>query len=160
MPRYKNILLAIVAAALLSGCSTHYASINYEEFSDFDVRTESIEAKKVGIVKGEHRGPAWEGCDYATRTAVWRLISEAKEIHANAIGDIQRRDGAGPRPRCKRHWWLIIFPPTFMTPLFLDAEVEAVAYRVVEEEISLYMIPEEPGEIVQLVQRIIDETRE
>ena len=160
MPRSGIITLAIAMAAFLTSCSTHYSSLNYEEFSEFDVRTESIDAKRVGIVKGEHRGPAWEGCDYATRTAVWRMITEAREIHANAIGDIQWRDGAGPRPRCKRHWWLILFPPTLMTPLFLDAEVEAVAYRVVEEEISLYMIPEKTEEVVQLVERIIDETLE
>ena len=160
MPR-SGILLSLVAAAtLLAGCSTHYSSLNYEEFTDFEVQTGAIDAQRVGVVKGEHRGAAWEGCEYATRTAVWRLIQEAKEINANAIGDIQWRDGAGPKPRCKRHWWLIVLPPTLMTPLFLDAEVEAVAYRVVEEEISLYTIPEEDAEIMLLVERILDETLE
>lgn len=158
MPRSGILLTALAVTAMLAGCSTHYSSLNYEEFTDFDVYTGSLDAQKVGVVKGEHRGAAWEGCDYATRTAVWRMIQEAKEVHANAIGDIQWRDGAGPRPRCKRHWWLVVLPPTLITPLFLDAEVEAVAYRVEEDEISLYRIPEEETEVAQLVERIIDET--
>ncbi len=159
MPRYPHILLVTAAALLLGGCSTHYSSLNYEEFSDFDVRTGSIDAVKVGVVKGEHRGPIWEGCEYATRPAVWRMINAAKEINANAIGDIQWRDGSGPRPRCKKHWWLIVFPPAYITPLFMDAEVQATAYRVEEEEIGLYAIPEEGTELAMLVDRIIDETR-
>ena len=161
MRRYAAPGLVILAALLLPGCSTHYSTLSYDEFQeDFDVRTGRIAADTLGTVKGSHGGPVWESCTYASRTAVWKMIHQAQDRGANAVGNIRWKQGSGPRPTCKKKWGWIVFFPAYFTSLFMSAGVEAEAYYVEEPLLSLYMLPESEDELVRLVERITAETLE
>ncbi|MBN1827376.1 MAG: hypothetical protein JW958_14040 [Candidatus Eisenbacteria bacterium] len=153
--------LLIATVWTLTGCSTHTARIDYEGIEEFQLQTAPIYgAKELGEVKGKHRGPIWDGGDYAAHTAVWKMIRKARELNANAIGDIYWRDGKSPEPRCKKRWlYTLIFPPVLLTPFFMDAEVHGIAYQVEMEEAGLYRLPEDPAEESVLAKRIVEETR-
>lgn len=153
----STILIASVLC--LSGCSTHGSVINYEAIEEFSIQPEVIiGSKALGEVKGKHRGPAWDGCAYSSKTAVWKMIRKAKEIGGNAVGDIHWRDGQSPDPRCKRRWWYIPFVFPILLPGFIDAEVCGTAYYVLpEDETALYIIPDDPAGQERLVRRIVAE---
>lgn len=141
-----------------AGCSTHPAVINYDSIDEFALQAASYEGKEIGEVKGRHRAYIWEGCSYAARTAVWKMIREAKRYEANAIGDITWRDGRSPEPRCKKRWFYTLLMPVLLTPYFLDAEVSGNAYIVDDLEWGMYRIPDDPAGRTDLVDRILEET--
>ncbi|MFH1278610.1 MAG: hypothetical protein ABIK65_09545 [Candidatus Eisenbacteria bacterium] len=143
-----------------AGCSTHPAVVNYDSIGEFALRAAPFEGKELGEVKGRHRAYVWEGCTYAARTAVWKMIREAKQYEANAIGDITWRDGRSPEPRCKKRWFYTLLTPVLLTPYFMDAEVRGTAYMVDEMELGLYLIPDDPAGQAELVERIVEETIE
>lgn len=161
MNKTKLIFMTIgVATTLLFvGCSTHPTPLDYGEFVEFDVRSSAPMGEPLGDVSGRHRGAAWESCGYVTRTAVWKMIADAKEMGATAIGDVRWRDGCGPGARCKRRWgYTVFFFPALLTGLFMDAEVSGVAYvGAPPEEASttpVYVIPKSETAVATLVDEI------
>ena len=139
-------LLALFLVSLPSlgavGCSTHSTVVDYEGIEEFTVRAAPFsEHEVVGSVEGRHRGPVWESCSYAARSAVWKMIRQAKAMGANAVGDVYWRDGSGPQPRCKRRWFYALLFPVLCTPLFMDAEVHGTAYALSEPRAGAYVIP-------------------
>ncbi len=157
MSRFHLILFStfLVLLFLVSGCSTHQTALNYKEIKEFHVDRGEIQAVNLGRVEGRHRSPAWESCGYAARTALWKMISEAKKMGANAVGDLRWRDGRSPDARCKRRWGYFVFPLFYLTPAFMDAQIVATAYLVEDPDLALYSLPAEPGEEGALVERML-----
>ena len=141
-----------------AGCSTHPTAVKYETIEEFTLQAGPLEGRELGEVKGRHRAYIWEGCSYAARTAVWKMIRGARECKANAIGDITWRDGKSPEPRCKKRWFYTLLMPVLLTPYFLDAEVHGTAYVIDNVEVGLYLIPDDPAGQAELVERIVEET--
>jgi hypothetical protein len=156
MYRLVSFCALVIFLLVAAGCSTHPSVMNYDGIDEFKIQPGSIEAKEIGEVKGRHRSYVWEGCGYAVRTAVWKMINEAKQRDANAVGEVRWRDGESPEPRCKKRWFYAIIPPLLLTRYFMDAEVCGTAYVVDEDEIEtgMYRIPDDPAGELRLAERI------
>jgi hypothetical protein len=157
----------LVAAALGTGCSYHRAYIAYTEYSE-DVRVAATgwEGRALGRVAAAEGGAIWERCTDVARGSLWILMEDARRLGGNAIGDVrwvpQDPGRTTDLPTCKKKWgWFLIWP-VLVTPGFMSASVEAVAYEVPDPDkalAGLHLIPEDPAERAALVDRILAEHR-
>jgi hypothetical protein len=161
----KRPLVCVACVLLLSsalGCSYHRAYISYNEYQeDVQVAAAGWEGRRLGPVSAREGGAIWEKCTDVAEGSLWVLMEDARKMGGNAIGEIrwlpQDPGQTTDVPTCKRKWgWFLIWP-VLVTPGFMSARVEAVAYSVPDAsaaEAGLYLIPDDPGERLDLARQI------
>ena len=127
----KYGILLFIVLSLLTSCSTYPLKVSYQEFSDeILVKTDSWTGEKVGTVRGTSGGFLWSDCRNAAHSAMHDLIDNAKEMGANAIGDMKWDVSENSSPVCQKRWIFFLFPPALLTPFFVNVGIEANAYKV------------------------------
>lgn len=150
----KVLNLAVCAVLLWSsfGCSYHRAYVSYNEYQeDVQVAATGWEGRRLGPVGAREGGALWERCTDVAEGSLWILMEDARKMGGNAIGEIrwvpQDPKKTTEVPTCKKKWgWFLIWP-VLVTPGFMSAKVEAVAYNVPDASAAvagLYLIPEDP----------------
>jgi hypothetical protein len=159
---------AVVGLAVLGvGCSYHRAYVSYSEYQgDIQVASKGFEGQRLGPVSAGEGGAIWERCTDVARGSLWVLMEDARRMGGNALGDIrwvpQHPGRTTDQPTCKKKWgWFLVWP-VLVTPGFMSARVEAVAYAVPDPraaEAGLVVIPEDPAERATLAARLAAHTR-
>lgn len=96
---------------------------------------------------------------------MWVLMDDARRMGGNAIGEIrwvpQNAGKTTDEPTCKKKWgWFLVWP-VLVTPGFMSAKVEAVAYNVPDTSTAvagLYRIPDDAVDRAALARRIVNDT--
>lgn len=161
---HRRWLAAAAALALAaSGCSYHRAHLDYARYdSPLPVASDRWPGERLGTVRGWEGGAIWDDCTEVSEGALWVLVQEARKLGANAIGDVRwfAEDPEGPQadPACERRWGWFVLWPGLLTPAFMGAEVEAVAYRTgphrSEHPDGLWPLPRTRREAAALQARI------
>jgi hypothetical protein len=148
------------------GCSYHRAYIAYSEYQgDVQVASTGWEGRRLGPVSAGEGGAIWERCTDVAKGSLWILMEDARKMGGNAIGEIrwtpQNPKKTSDEPTCKKKWgWFLVWP-VLVTPGFMSAKVEAIAYEIPEggaTHAGLYRIPEDIAERTALAERILEET--
>ncbi len=127
----KNSICLLLIVVILSGCSIYPLKVSYQEFSDeILVKTDAWSGEKVGTVRGSSGGFLWSDCRNAAHSAMHDLIDHAKEMGANAIGEVKWDASLDSNPMCQKRWIFFLFPPALLTPFFVHVGIEATAYKV------------------------------
>lgn len=127
----KEGISILLILALLTSCSTYPLKVSYQEFSDeILVKTDSWAGEIVGKVHGSSGGFLLSDCRNAAHSAMHDLIDNAKELGANAIGDMKWDVSENSSPVCQKRWIFFLFPPALLTPFFINVGIEANAYKV------------------------------
>ncbi len=157
--------LACVVVVAAFGCSYQRAYISYTEYEDdVQVAASGWDGQRLGAVSANEGGAIWEKCTDAAKGSMWLLIEDARKMGGNALGEIrwvpQNASRTTDEPTCKKKWgWFLVWP-VLVTPGFMSAKVEAVAYNVPDTSAAvagLYVIPENPDERAALARRIVDD---
>jgi hypothetical protein len=157
----------MLAGALLimfaAGCSYHRAYISYNEYDeDIQVAAAGWEGRRLGPVSAGEGGAIWERCTDVAAGSMWILMEDTRAMGGNAIGEIrwipQDPKRTTNQPTCKKKWgWFLVWP-VLVTPGFMSARVEAIAYNVPDAsaaQAGLYLIPEDPKERKVLARRLV-----
>jgi hypothetical protein len=148
-----------------AGCSYHRAYISYSEYDeDVQVAAAGWEGRGLGSVSAREGGAIWERCTDVAAGSLWILMEDTRAMGGNAIGEIRWVPQDPKRttnvPTCKKKWgWFLVWP-VLVTPGFMSAKVEAVAYNVPDvsaAQANLYLIPEDPEERQALCRRLVAE---
>jgi hypothetical protein len=166
MRRLATALLLGIFLIVGSACTYHRA---YLEYSEYDQKTPlkagSWNGERLGDIRAGEGGALWVKCTDAARGSIWILMDDTKKMGGNAIGDIrwtpQNPKHSSDRPTCKKKWgWFLVWP-VLVTPGFMSARVDAVAYRIPEgasQRADLYVIPDGPEDRERLVEQILADT--
>lgn len=165
----KGKLSALLCGALVwsgIGCSYHRAYISYSEYQeDVLVASTGWEGRRLGAVRAGEGGALWERCTDVAQGSLWILMEDARKMGGNAIGEVrwvpQDPKRASGEPTCKKKWGWFLFWPVLVTPGFMSAKVEAVAYDLPDigaTRAGLYRIPEDPEDRARLARQIVAET--
>jgi hypothetical protein len=161
----KSVVMLAVAVivSLGFGCSYHRAYISYSQYKE-DVRVAATgwEGQRLGTVSAGEGGAIWERCTDVAEGSMWVLMEDARRMGGNALGDIrwvpQNPGRTTEEPTCKKKWgWFLVWP-VLVTPGFMSARVEAVAYAVPGSGATregLYLIPDDPDERAAVIERIV-----
>ena len=145
------------------GCSYHRAYISYSEYDDdVQVAAAGWEGRRLGTLRAGEGGALWERCTDVAEGSLWILMEDARSLGGNAIGEVrwlpQNPGRTTDEPTCKKKWgWFLVWP-VLVTPGFMSARVEAVAYDVPDAGVSragLYPIPEDLEERALVVRKIL-----
>jgi len=166
MNRSIALMTCVVMVAAAGGCSYHRAYISYDRNQD-DVRiaASAWDGQRLGPVTASEGGAIWEKCTDVAEGSVWVLMDEARRMGGNALGDIrwvpQTPSRSTEIPTCKKKWgWFLIWP-VLVTPAFMSASVEAVAYDVPDLDRlpeGVVAIPESDADRVALARQIVHES--
>jgi hypothetical protein len=154
----------VVAAA--AGCTYQRAFISYSESGE-DVRLAAtdLEGRKLGPVSANQGGAIWASCTKVAQGSLWILMDKTRKMGGNAIGEIrwvpQDPKRTTSDPTCKQKWgWFLVWP-VLVTPGFMSAKVEGVAYTIPDgapTRSGVYRIPDDAEGRKALSQRIVEES--
>jgi len=154
----------VVAAA--AGCTYQRAYIDYSE-SGKDVRLTASgwEGQRLGPVSASQGGAIWASCTKVAEGSLWILMDNTRKMGGNAIGEIrwvpQDPKRTTSDPTCKQKWgWFLVWP-VLVTPGFMSAKVEGVAYTIPDgapTRSGVYRIPDDAEGRKALSQRIVEES--
>jgi hypothetical protein len=162
----RRVIRLLACAVLLVsgfGCSYHRAYISYNQYEEeVQVAATGWEGRRLGAVAAGEGGALWEKCTDVAEGSLWILMEDARKMGGNAIGEIrwvpQDPKKTTEVPTCKKKWgWFLIWP-VLVTPGFMSAKVEAVAYDVPDASTAvagLYLIPDDPREREILARNIV-----
>jgi len=167
MKKSHVMLAAAVIVGSGLGCSYHRAYISYTQYQD-DVRVAATgwEGQRLGTVSAGEGGAIWERCTDVAEGSMWVLMEDARRMGGNALGEVrwvpQNPGRTTDEPTCKKKWgWFLVWP-VLVTPGFMSARVEAVAYAVPDTsaaQAGLILIPDNPVERAALAARLAASTR-
>jgi len=159
----------VIACGLLLvagfGCSYHRAYISYSEYEGgVQVASTGWEGRRLGPVSAGEGGAIWERCTDVAKGSLWILMEDARKMGGNAIGEIrwtpQNPKQTSAEPTCKKKWaWFLVWP-VLVTPGFMSARVDAIAYEIPEggaTRAGVYRIPEDAAERAALAERILED---
>jgi len=156
-----SVCCLVLVAGL--GCSYHRAYISYPEYEEaVQVASTGWEGRRLGVVSAGEGGALWERCTDVAKGSLWLLMEDTRNMGGNAIGEVrwvpQDSKRTSAEPTCKKKWgWFLVWP-VLVTPGFMSAKVEGVAYVVPDSgatRAGLYRIPEDAGKRAALAQRIL-----
>jgi hypothetical protein len=160
-----SVVISVCALVMVAAsCSYHRAYISYTEFDeDIQVAAAGWDGRRLGPVSAHEGGAIWERCTDVAAGSMWILMEDTRAMGGNAIGEIRWLPKNPERttnlPTCKKKWgWFLVWP-VLVTPGFMSARVEAVAYNVPDTgaaRADLYLIPENPKEREALARRLVD----
>jgi hypothetical protein len=160
-----SVVISVCALVMVAAsCSYHRAYISYTEFDeDVQVAAAGWDGRRLGPVSAHEGGAIWERCTDVAAGSMWILMEDTRAMGGNAIGEIRWLPKNPERttnlPTCKKKWgWFLVWP-VLVTPGFMSARVEAVAYNVPDTgaaRAGLYLIPENPKEREALARRLVD----
>jgi len=165
----KRMMLLAVCVVLMGsgfGCSYHRAYVSYSTYEgDVQVAAAGWDGRRLGPVSAREGGAIWERCTDVAEGSMWVLMEDTRKMGGNAIGEIrwipQDPKRTTDQPTCKKKWgWFLVWP-VLVTPGFMSAKVEAVAFIVPDTsaaEAGLYLIPEDARERAALARRIVSDT--
>jgi len=166
MKRFSTLTACVLLLGSALGCSYNRAYISYNEYED-DVRAAATgwDGRRLGTVSAGEGGAIWETCTNVAEGSMWILMEDTRKMGGNAIGEIrwvpQNLKRTTDEPTCKKKWgWFLVWP-VLVTPGFMSARVEAVAYNVPDTsatQAGLYVIPEDPSDREALARRIVNDT--
>lgn len=161
--------MAVLACGVLvgsvAGCSYQRAFISYSEYKDdVHVAAAGWDGQRLGAVSASEGGALWEKCTDVAEGSMWVLMEDARKMGGNAIGEIrwvpQDTGRTTDEPTCKKKWgWFLVWP-VLVTPGFMSAKVEAVAYNVPDTSAAVagfYLIPDDAVERAALARRIVND---
>lgn len=151
-------LLTICGMIFIASCSTHRAMIRYNDYKkQIAIIPGSWDGSYLGKVSGEEGGFIWSNCTEKAKGSMRELIMKAKNMGANALGDIKWAASETAQPKCKRGWGYILLLPFIFTPLFMSTRVEATAYKVKRSKLKahMYMLPEDEMEEEAFIEMIL-----
>lgn len=164
----SGVVLAVAVLIAAFGCSYQRAYISYTEYADDDVQAASIgwDGKRLGAVSAGEGGAIWQSCTDVAVGSMWVLMEDARKMGGNAIGEIrwvpQDPGRTTDEPTCKKKWgWFLVWP-VLVTPGFMSARVEAVAYDVPDPSAAVagvVVIPEDPIERAALAEELAARVR-
>ena len=166
MKRYLTLMVCVLLFWSAAGCSYNRAFISYNEYEDdVQVAAAGWDGRRLGTVSAGEGGAIWEKCTDVAEGSMWILMEDTRKMGGNAIGEIrwvpQNAKRTTDEPTCKKKWgWFLVWP-VLVTPGFMSARVEAVAYNVPDtstREAGLYLIPEDPSDREALARRIVNDT--
>ena len=152
----KRLVLATIATSFaLTACQMVPAKVNYSDFKQMPLKTESLNGEMVGDVSGEEGGAIWNDCTEKAKGSVEAMIDNAKAKGANAIGDIKWAANNTDKPTCKKGWGYFALWPFILTPLFMSTKVTGKAYKTSGAKHGLLMLPQTPEEKVAFINKIV-----
>jgi hypothetical protein len=166
----KKAVMMLLAGGIVGsgfGCSYHRAYISYTQYQDdVQVAATGWEGRRLGTVSAGEGGAIWERCTDIAEGSMWVLMEDARKMGGNALGEIrwvpQDPGRTTDEPTCKKKWgWFLVWP-VLVTPGFMSARVEAVAYAVPDASAAhagLIPIPEDPAERAAPAERLAARTR-
>jgi hypothetical protein len=161
----RSVVMSACALVLMvgAGCTYHRAYISYQEYDeDVQVAAAGWEGRRLGPVSAHEGGAIWERCTDVAAGSMWILMEDTRAMGGNAIGEIrwipQDPKRTTNQPTCKKKWgWFLVWP-VLVTPGFMSAKVEAMAYNVPDAtaaQAGLYLIPEDPKEREALARQLV-----
>lgn len=167
MRRLMVVTACVVLVVSGIGCSYHRAYVSYSKYEeDVQVAAAGWEGRRLGPVSAKEGGALWERCTDIAEGSLWVLMEDTRKMGGNAIGEIRwiprNQNRVTDDPTCRKKWGWILVWPVLATPGFQSARVEAVAYNIPDPSSAvagLMVIPEDEGERLALVRRIVNESR-
>ncbi len=161
---FKSTVRFVVLAAVgfqLSACQIAPALVDYDHVdSTMKASAESFGGKNLGSVSGDEGGAIWNNCTEKATESVRVMLSRAKALGANAVGDITWRASKDKNPTCKKGWGYMVIWPFILTPLFMSTAVDGVAYKTdgsSSKKKGLYLIPSDEQQQIALAHKIVQE---
>jgi len=163
MKQYLTLAACVLLLGFAVGCSYNRAFISYNEYEDdVQVAAAGWDGRRLGTVSAGEGGAIWEKCTDVAEGSMWILMEDTRKMGGNAIGEIrwvpQNAKRTTDEPTCKKKWgWFLVWP-VLVTPGFMSARVEAVAYNVPDTsttEAGLYVIPDDPSDRAALAKEIV-----
>ena len=154
-----------LALAVTAGCTYQRAFISYSESgNDVQLAATGWEGRSLGPVSANQGGAIWASCTKIAKGSLWVLMDKTRKMGGNAIGEIrwvpQNPKQTTSDPTCKQKWgWFLVWP-VLVTPGFMSAKVEAVAYSIPEGEATrtgMYRVPEDLEGRVAVARRIVED---
>ena len=166
MKRLSVLMVGVLLPWSVLGCSYHRAYVSYSEYEeDVQVAATGWDGRRLGTVSAGEGGALWERCTDVAEGSLWILMEDTRKMGGNAVGEIrwvpQDPKRTTNEPTCKKKWgWFLVWP-VLVTPGFMSANVEAVAYNVPDisvTEAGLYLIPEDANEREALAKEIVHDS--
>lgn len=153
-------ILVLSACVAAIGCATPQAQLRYEGFDqDMKLYMDDVPGgKALGPVNGSKGGAVWDNCTEKATEATRYMVTNAKAMGANAIGNIKWAASGTSTPTCKKGWGWVLLWPFLLTPVFMSSAVSGTAYKVDsagKKRADLFMIPEDQAGQEALIKKIV-----
>ncbi|MBC7692229.1 MAG: hypothetical protein H7222_10705 [Methylotenera sp.] len=156
--------LVLVSILMLSfaACSTEMPRVDYEKDYAQGAKFKNgswDNGKSMGSVHANAGGAIWKDCKELAANSVEEMAMQAKDMGANAIGDISYEFSKSANPACQKRWGLLLVWPFVLTPLFASVPVNGTACKIAgpaatKKSAGIYTLPlsqEAKNEIVQSI---------
>ena len=129
----------------MGACSTQLVRVDYDKNYAQGVKLKTTawdSAKNMGEVRARVGGPIWADCRDLAEQAIEEVTIQAKDMGANAVGDLNYAFSNNSTPACKKRWGYILLLPVILTPLSTGVELNGIAYQTAgSKKTRAYSLP-------------------
>jgi len=136
-------LKVILIASLLVSCSHKSVTLNYRDLSVTDKAVMTESQQDLGLVEGSYSGHAWDSCEEISKSAVQKLMANARKLGANAVTSLewQKKDFYVKSPTCKKSYgWFALYILGGLGPWVTSAKVKGRAVLVDKTQTNIKKI--------------------